>query len=121
VYSDSAVADVVCPFKPGRLRDLYKFSWDIIDQEGIRIGPVPNATLGVYWLASEDNRTLHVDISSPAITGLLRYIRCFGEVQSCSGTSCTPRLSHSPTFTVLRIGKYISVHNDSSVFTIYSY
>ena len=79
VYSDSAVADVVCPFEIGRLRELYEISWSTANTQGNRLGPITNATQGVYWLEEEDNRTLHVNISTP---GPLRY-QCVGKVQTC--------------------------------------
>jgi hypothetical protein len=111
VYSDSAVADVECPFKPGWLRDLYEFSWDIVDEQGILLGPLPNNRIqGAYWLANEDNRTLHVNLSSAIYTRHLSSgFRCVGVVQTCHSTSsCTPsrpRPSDIPIFNVLLIGK----------------
>ena len=97
------MADVVCPFEIGRLRELYEISWSTAGSQGNRLGPVTNATDGVYWLEEEDNRTLHVNISTP---GPLRY-QCAGEVQTCSRTSCMPfsPTSRSPAFVVLPIGK----------------
>ena len=104
MYSDGAVADVVCPFEIGRLRELYDISWSTADAQGNRLRLITNATQGVYWLAREDNRTLHVNISTP---GPLRY-QCVGKVQTCRRrTSCWPFSppSRSPAFMVLPIGK----------------
>ena len=97
------MADVECPFELGRLRELYEISWSTADSQGNRLAPITNATQGVYWLAREDNRTLHVNISTP---GTLRY-QCVGEVQTCSRTSCTllSPPSRSPAFEILPIGK----------------
>ena len=99
MYSDSAVADVVCPFELGRLRELYEISWSTAGSQGNRVGP---ATNGVYWLEEEDNRTLHVNISTP---GPLRY-QCAGEVQTCRRHTlmCETFSTPSPTFVVMPIG-----------------
>ena len=45
--------------------------------------PIRNDTRGVYWLAEEYNRILHVNISA----ALDRSFICVGVVQTCSGTS----------------------------------
>ena len=96
------MADVVCPFEIGRLRELYEISWNTADSLGIGVRPITNTTDGVYWLEEEDNRILHVNISTP---GPLRY-QCVGKVQTCSRTSCTSFSlpSKSPTFRIFPIG-----------------
>ena len=94
------MADIVCPFEMGRLREPVKISWNTADSEGNRMGPITNATNGVYWLEEENNRILHVNISTP---GPLRYYQCAGEVEICRyRTSCIQSPpSYSPTFVVL--------------------
>ena len=95
------MVDIECPFQFGRLRELYEFSW--IGVRGDDVGPITNGTLGVYWLADEDNRTLHVDFSAPRD---LRNFQCVGAVQTCSGSSCETKRRNSPTIMVLNtIGK----------------
>ena len=103
MYSDSAVADIVCPFESGRLGEPIEISWNTGDSRGNPVGPVANATSRVYWLEKEDNRILHVNI---ATLGSLGY-QCAGSVEICSRhTSCMQwPPSHSPTFVVLPIGK----------------
>ena len=99
VYSDSAVADIECPLQLGRLTELYGFSWHGVI--GDSSGPITNGTLGVYWLAEENNRTLHVNISAPEN---LRNFQCIGAVQACStSSSCRTERRNSPTITVLNI------------------
>ena len=50
------------------------------------MGPITNATSGAYWLEKEDNRILHVNIST---LGSLGYHQCAGQVQICERrTSC---------------------------------
>ena len=103
MYSDSAVADVVCPFESGRLGEPVEISWNTADSGGNRVGPITNATNGAYWLEEEDNRILHVNIST---LGSLGY-QCAGSVEICSRrTSCMQSMpSPSPAFVVWPIGK----------------
>ena len=98
----------MCPFELGRLRELYGFSWDGVASDGLT-GPLTNGTRGLYWLAEEDNRTLHVNISA---AGDLRNFECVGTVQTCTGSdsaSCTTRRRTSPTITIIN---NISKHNN---------
>ena len=103
MYSDSAVADIVCPFESGRLGEPVEISWSTADSGGNRVGPITNATNEVYLLEEEDNRILHVNIST---LGPLGY-QCAGSVEICR--HCAPCMqsppSRSPTFVVLPIGK----------------
>ena len=69
MYSDSAVADVVCLFESGRLGEPVEISWSITNSGGDRLGPITNATNGVYWLEKEGNRILHVNISTSGSLG----------------------------------------------------
>ena len=100
MYSDSAVTDIMCPFEreSGRLGEPIEISWSTADSGGNRVGPITNATNGVYWLEEEDNRILHVNIST---LGSLRY-QCIGSVEICRrNTSCMQSLpSPSPAFAV---------------------
>ena len=102
MYSDSAVADIVCPFEisSGRLREPVEISWSTADSGGNTVGPVTNATSRAYWLEEEDNRILHINIST---LGPLGY-QCAGSVEICSRrTSCMqspPAWSPSPAFVV---------------------
>ena len=104
MYSDSTVADVVCPFEIGRLGEPVEISWSIANSGGDRLGPITDATNGVYLLEEEDNRILHVNIST---LGPLGYYQCAGQVEICSRrTLCMRSMpSPSPTFVVLPIGK----------------
>ena len=96
------MVEIVCLFELGRLSELYEFSWD--GMSGDNSGPITNGTLGVYWLAEENNRTLHVDISAPRDP---RNFQCVGAVQTCSGSSCDIESRNSPTIMVLNtIGKF---------------
>ena len=68
--------------------------------------PITNGTRGVYWLAEEYNRTLHVNISAAPD----RHFWCVGVVQTCSDTlSCVRRRGgDSPPITIINtIGKRI--------------
>ena len=86
IYSDSEVADIECPFQLGLLRDLYNFSWHAVASDGFA-GPIRNETQGVYWLAEEKNRILHVNITA---AGNQRRFQCVGRVQICTGsTTCS--------------------------------
>ena len=107
MYSDSAVVDIECPFQIGRLRELYEFSWDGVIGPG-DVQPITNGTVGVYWLAEEDNRTLHVNIS--AIT--LKGFQCVGEVQTCHTSSlCQPMERNSPTINITTTtGIHVAMH-----------
>ena len=101
--SDSAVVDIECPFQfSRRLRELYEFSWDgVLGPRDVQ--PVTNGTLGVYWLAEEDNKTLHVDISAAR----LRQFQCVGRVRTCLTSSmCQAVERNSPTITISPIGKW---------------
>ena len=82
LYSDSGVAEIECPFQLGRLSSLYTFLWQRVLSSGLG-APIHNDTRGVYWLAEEYNRTLHVNISAAPD----RCFRCVGVVQACSSTS----------------------------------
>ena len=100
MYSDSAVADIVCPFEisSGRLGEPVEISWSITDSGGNPVGPV---TSGAYWLEEEGNRTLHVNISTLG-SPRLGY-KCAGQVEICTRrTSCmqSPQ-TQSPTFMVI--------------------
>ena len=99
VYSDREVVEIECPFPLGRLSSLYEFSWErVVGEVG---APITNDTRGVYWLAEEYNRTLHVNISATQD----RRFWCVGTVQTCSGTSsCVRRGRDSPVINTL-IGK----------------
>ena len=80
----------------------YEFSWSGVI--GDSSGPIRNGTLGRYWLAEEDNRTLHIDFSVPSN---VRNFQCVGAVQTCSGLSCGIERRNSPTIMVLNtIGKF---------------
>ena len=71
-------------------------------------GPLTNGSRELYWLAEEDNRTLHVNISA---AGDLRNFECVGAVQTCmftGSTSCTTQRRNSPTITIIN---NISKHN----------
>ena len=95
-YSDSEVAEIKCPFPLGRLSSLYEFSWDRV--VGIVGSPITNGTRGVYWLAEENNRILHVNISAAPDS---RY-QCIGAVQTCSGTpTCRVIGRDSPIITII--------------------
>ena len=88
----------MCPFELGRLRELYGFSWDGVASDGLR-GPLTNGSRGLYWLAEEDNRILHVNILA---AGDRRNFECVGTVQTCTGsTSCTTQRRNSPTITIM--------------------
>ena len=101
MYSDSDEVDIECPFELGRLSELYEFSWNGVI--GDSPGPITNGTLGTYWLAEEDNRTLHVDFSAPRN---VRNFQCVGAVQTCtSGSLCGTERRNSPTIMVLNIRK----------------
>ena len=104
MYSDSAVADIVCPFESGRLGEPVEISWSFAGSGGTRLGPITNATSGAYWLEEEGNRILHVNIST---LGSLGYHQCAGSVEICERrTSCVRSIpSPSPTFVVWPIGK----------------
>ena len=96
-YSDSAVVDIDCPFQIGRLTELYEFSWDGVLNPG-DVQPITNGTVGVYWLAEEDNRTLHVNIS---VATNLKGFQCVGKVQTCQTSSlCQPMERNSPTIMI---------------------
>ena len=101
MYSDSAVVDIECPFQIGRLRELYEFSWDgVLAPDDIQ--PITNGTVGVYWLAEEENRTLHVNIS--ATSPILRQLQfqCVGKVTACqTSSSCENVERNSPTITII--------------------
>ena len=96
------MVDIECPFQFGRLRELHEFSWDGV--LGDSVGRVDNGTLGVYWLAEENNTVLHVNISAP---GSLRNVQCVGKVQTCTqSNSCERERRNSPTIMILNtIGK----------------
>ena len=101
MYSDSAVVDIECPFQIGRLRELYEFSWDgVLAPSDVQ--PVPNGTVGVYWLDEEYNRTLHVNISAVAANPLMMMqFQCVGKVRTCLISSlCEPVERNSPTITI---------------------
>ena len=90
----------MCPFELGRLRELYRFSWDGVTNDGLT-GAIDNGTQGRYWLTEEDNRTLHVNISA---VGHRRNFECVGAVQTCmftGSTSCTTQRRNSPTITII--------------------
>ena len=123
MYSDSAVADIECPFEisSGRLGEPVEISWSFADSQGNRVVPIINATSGVYFLEEEGNRILHVNIST---LGPLRY-QCAGQVEICERrTSCMLQLmpsrtscmqlppSRSPAFAVFpRLGKlYLNLY-----------
>ena len=103
MYSDSAVADIECPFEisSGRLGKPVGISWSSATSRGNRVGPIINVTSGAYWFEKEDNRILHVNIST---LGSLGY-QCAGQVEICERrTSCglsPPAWSPSPTFVVM--------------------
>ena len=103
MYSDSAVVDIECPFQIGRLRELYEFSWDGVIGPG-DVQPITNGTVGVYWLAEEDNRILHVNISAVAANPILSRMQfqCVGEVTACqASSSCDTVERNSPTITII--------------------
>ena len=123
MYSDSAVADIVCPFEisSGRLGEPIEIWWNFAGLGGNTVGPITNATSGAYWLEKEDNRILHVNIST---LGRLGY-QCAGQVEICERrTSCMLQLmpsrtscmqlppSRSPAFAVFpRLGKlYLNLY-----------
>ena len=107
MYSDSAFVDIECPFQLGRLRELYEFSWDGVLGPG-DVQPIANGTVGVYWLAKEDNRILHVNISAAT----LMEFQCVGEVQTCQTSSnCQPMERNSPTITITIAGIHVAVHD----------
>ena len=98
------MVDIECPFQLGRLKELNEFSWNGVI--GDVIGPIPNGTLGVYWLTEEINRILHVDFASAP--GSLRNFQCVGAVQARtrSSSSCRTERRNSPTIAVVNtIGK----------------
>ena len=100
-YSDSAVVDIECPFQIGRLRELYEFSWDgVLGPSDVQ--PIPNGTVGVYWLDEEDNRTLHVNVSAVAASPLMMMqFQCVGKVQTCQSSSlCGKMERNSPTIMI---------------------
>lgn len=97
VYSDSSIAEIECPLQLGRLSSLYQFSWNGV--VGDKSGPITNGSQ-VYWLCKENNRILHVNLSTP---GDLRKFQCVGEVQTCTSSSCGIEIRNSPTITVLNI------------------
>ena len=72
--------------------------------------PITNGTRGVYWLAEENNRILHVDISAAPD----RSFWCVGVVQTCTGTSsCRPEGRDSPLITIIDSTgkhKFVFVH-----------
>ena len=72
---------------------------------GDESGPITNGSQ-VYWLAKENNRILHVNLSTP---GDLRKFQCVGEVQTCTSSSCRIEIRNSPTITVLNIIGAIAV------------
>ena len=119
MYSDSAVADIVCPFEisSGRLGEPVEISWSITDSGGNPVGPV---TSGAYWLEEEGNRTLHVNIST---LGRLRY-QCAGQVEICTHhTSCMQsQPSRSPAFAVFPVlGKLcLNLYTCVQIFSICS-
>ena len=100
----------MCPFELGRLRELYGFSWDSVASDGFS-GSITNGSRGLYWLAEEDNRILHVDISA---AGDRRNFKCVGTVQTCTGSSSPPcsmtQRRKSPTITI--VNNTISKHNN---------
>ena len=104
MYSDSAVADIVCPFEisSGRLGEPVEISWSIADSGGNRVGPVTNTTNEVYLLEEEGNRILHVNISESILNGSLGY-QCAGQVEICTHRTLCMQSSptQSPTFMVI--------------------
>ena len=125
VYSVSAVADIECPFEisSGRLGEPVEISWSTADLGGTRVGSLPNATSGAYWLEKEGNRILHVNIST---LGRLGY-QCAGSVEICGEphTSCRlspPSWSPSPTFVVMpTLGKLcMNLYNNYTCVQIFS-
>ena len=112
-YSDSDIVEIECPFSLGRLSSLYIFEWERVLSSGLGVRLRTNGTLGVYWLAEEYNRTLHVNISAVSD----RRFRCVGAVQTCSGTRpCRPVLRLSPNVTIMNtIGKHNKFVYESQV------
>ena len=114
------MADIECPFESGRLRQPVEISWSTVDSGGNTVGPVINATSGAYWLEKEDNRILHVNIST---IGTRRY-QCAGQVDICShNTSCTKSMpSRSPTFVIMpMLGKLcLNLYTCVQIFSRYS-
>ena len=92
------MVDIECPFQIGRLRELYEFSWDgVLGPDDVQ--PITNGTVGVYWLAEEDNRILHVTNIAATI---LKGFQCVGEVQTCqTSSSCEPVERNSPTIIII--------------------
>ena len=106
MYSDSDEARIECPFPLGRLDSLYTISWRcVVGEIGV---PLANGTRGVYWLAEENNRTLHVNTSAAPD---LSYI-CAGAVQTCrttSTSSCIQQQRNSPNITInMTTGRHIT-------------
>ena len=114
------MADIECPFESGRLRQPVEISWSFVGSQGDRLGPIINATSGAYWLEKEDNRILHVNIST---IGTRRY-QCAGQVEICSrNTSCMKSMpSHSPTFVIMpMLGKLcLNLYTCVQIFSRYS-
>ena len=104
MYSDREVVEIECPFPLGRLSSLYQFSWEHVLSSGLLGAPIRNDTRGVYWLAEDYNRTLHVNISAAPD----RSFQCVGAVQTCSSTSsCRVIGRDSPIITIMNtIGKH---------------
>ena len=66
--------------------------------------PIRNDTRGVYWLAEEYNRILHVNISAAPDRSFI----CVGVVQTCTGTSSCGLVGRdSPPITIITIGKQL--------------
>lgn len=68
------------------------------------IGPITNGTWGVYWLAEEDNRILHVNISVAPD----RHFQCVGAVQTCmtaQASTCRSEKRESPNISIMFVGK----------------
>ena len=77
-------AEIECPYQIGRLASQYTFSWQyLVNDFGVSL---TNGTRGVYWLAEENNRILHVDLSAAIDT----HFRCVVNARSCSGFTNGP-------------------------------
>ena len=86
----------------------YQFAWNGV--VGDESGPITNGNQ-VYWLAKENNRILHVNLST---SGDLRKFQCV-EAQTRTSSSWGIEIRNSPTITVLNIiGVYIGSGNGTA-------
>ena len=106
VYSDSDVAELVCPFEFGLLSGMispYVFMWRRRPFGEVTI-PVANTT-GRSFHFSDDNRILHVHLPTPK--DVESYL-CRGLVRRCNSSgnaACDPGMADSPFITLRVVGK----------------